>query len=113
MVMTRADYMADDCHKAPGDSATRNAVHRRYYAQLVNEATIASVVRMITTEKLLASTDPHFNDIPLARWVFAGECMTIARRFEDLGDYATKAGLVCVAKEAAQQWLDRQQEGAQ
>ena len=112
-VMSRKQYMDSDCHKALGDREASRATHRRYYAQLVNENTIRRVVAAIGPDRLLASTAEHFNDIPLDRWVRVSACIPIARRFEELGDYTTTSGLVCVAKEAAQQWLDRQQAGDQ
>jgi len=33
--------------------------------------------------------------------------LPIAAPFETFGDYATLGGLVCVAKEAARQWRER------
>ena len=64
MVMSRNQYMS----VVTGvDRSTAAALHRQYYAQLVNGSTIACVVRLIGPEKLLASTEPHFNDIPLQR----------------------------------------------
>ena len=103
--------------------------HRRYYAQLVNNRTIAQVVAHIGVTRLLASADPHYNDIPLADWDrlcgyeminygYARGDMTqtrppvfpLAASFESLGDYPTQAGLVCVAKEAARQYVERVRE---
>ena len=108
MTMTRSDYLADDCHKVPSDRNASLAVHRRYYSQLVGRSTINHVVRIIGTDALLASTDRHFNDIPLWLWYAAIKGLPIAINFTLLGDYATEVGLVCVAKEAAQQWVDGQ-----
>lgn len=105
MIMSREQYLG----ALPGtDRSTAVTMHRQYYAQLVNESTIAHVVRAIGAVALRASTDLHFNDIPLQRWYMASRIMHIARRFEELGDYATEAGLVCVAKEAARQWVNEQ-----
>lgn len=106
------------------DKTTATARHREYYAQLVDEETIDSVVRFIGERELLASTDFYLNDIPLDRWdALAGATargmnitwhghrpLRTAIKFEELGDYATLAGLVCVAKEAARQWLEQQED---
>ena len=47
-------------------------------------------------------------DTPLRDWHLVGSVIPIAMNFAALGDYATEAGLVCVAKEAAQQWVEEQ-----
>lgn len=62
--MNRAAYMAAD-HSTP--TKARNA-HRTYYAQFVDSHVLAFVERQIGRAAILASTDEHFNDIPLARW---------------------------------------------
>ena len=87
------------------------ALHRQYYAQLVHEGVIGYVVRSIGHERLLASTDPYLNDIPLHLWDRAALLLptdALARRFEDLGDRRSLAGMVCVLKEAARQYIERQ-----
>lgn len=95
-MFTRKQYLDDQCS------------HREYYAQLVDERTIATVVATIGADELRASTDPHFNDIPLRRWDVLAAILpnVLAVRFVDLGDYATLGGLVCVAKEAARQFCE-------
>ncbi len=114
---TRQQYLAQS--REPG-------AHRRYYAQLVNDRTIAAVVQAIGRTRLLASTDPHYNDIPLQVWDrlcgftmanygyargdktrMSAPAFPLAQRFEELNDYPTLAGLVCVAKEAARQYVER------
>lgn len=119
---TRADYLS-------ASRAEQPAAHRRYYAQLVDNRTIAQVVAHIGVTRLLASADPHYNDIPLQEWDricgftminygYARGDMTqtrppvfpLATTFESLGDYPTQAGLVCVAKEAARQYVERVRE---
>lgn len=106
--ITRAEYMADPCHMVatPNHKELASAAHRAYYAQFVSPATIAAVVQQIGAANILASTDVHMNDIPLERWDRLS--FTIAKSFQSAGDYATKAGLVCVGKEAARQWLESQ-----
>ena len=103
-MITRAQYM-NDPRVAQGREAAF-AAHREYYAQFVGPQTIQQVVSVIGVEALRASTDPWFNDIPLHRWDALCLDVRLARPFGDAGDYATIAGLVCVAKEAARQWLE-------
>lgn len=98
-LFTRADYLAS--------SSSDLTAHRRFYAQLVNDRTIAHVVSTIGANRLKASTDPHFNDIPLKEWDrFAGH-LPIAMKMEALGSYLTLAGVVCIAKEAARQYVEK------
>lgn len=98
-MMTRKDYLSasrDEAHVA----------HRRYYGQFVDQRTITAVVREIGADKLLASTDPHFNDIPLARWDRLVDFLPLAASLRDAGDYLTLGGGVCIAKEAARQYVE-------
>lgn len=113
MTITRTQYL---------DTASRDDSHdhhRAYYAQFVNAATIRFVVDRIGGDKILASTDRAFNDIPLALWdelvgvfrvrnniVFGYNPMPVAIKFADVGDIPSTVGLVCVAKEAARQYRD-------
>lgn len=99
-LFTRADYLASSLTE-------QRTAHRRFYAQLVNDRTIAHVVNTIGAKRIKASTDPHFNDIPLKEWdSFAGR-LPIAMKLEALGDYLTLASIVCIAKEAARQYAER------
>lgn len=110
-IITRAQYMANGTFK---DGETREqhnercaAAHRAYYAQFVNAATVSSVLLRIGKTKLLASTDAHLNDIKLSYWdSLAG--LPIAMPFNATGDCTTLSGWVCVAKEAARQWIESQ-----
>lgn len=108
MSITRKDYLAPATLLPDGklDAAANMARHRAYYAQYVNESTIAAVVRAIGAERLRASTDPHLNDIPLGEWDALTSRLPHSRRWDELGDYPTVAGLGCIAKEAARQWLE-------
>lgn len=105
-IFTRAEYMSSNCHQV-GNKEAAAAEHRRYYAQLVCASTIAYVVRTIGADVLRASTDKHFNDIPLAKWDRLTNGLPLAMRYADLGDYPTLGGQVCVAKEAARQWVEQ------
>jgi hypothetical protein len=106
-VMTREEHMApytrDDWR---AEMAER---HRRYYGQFVTASTRAFVAHCIGIDKLLASRDPHFNDIPLKQWDNLVTSLPLAKRFEAVGDYYTLASGVCVAKEAARQIVEREQ----
>src|SRR5690606_18510157 len=95
------EYMA---HSA---GAGARAAHRTYYAQFVSARTITHVVQCVGPNVLRASTDEHFNDIPLRVWDAVVCGLPVAVPFKTFGDYATLGGLVCVAKEAARQWLER------
>jgi len=53
---TRADYM------------NRLVSHDDYYDQFVNAVVVDMVSRRIGAERVKASADPHFNDIPLREW---------------------------------------------
>lgn len=107
MVMTRKEYMASPAHGLNNRDAAAK-LHREYYGQFVGDHTISQVVSFIGKAKLLASRDPHMNDIPLALWDRVSGCITLGMSFKAAEDYATLAGLVCVAKEAARQWLESQ-----
>lgn len=101
-VFTRQEYMAG--------SGADPARHRRYYAQLVNERTIAHVVAYVGKQRLqdgYAGDPENLNSIPLPVWDGAANRMPLAATFRELGDNPSLAGLVCVAKEAAKQWLER------
>lgn len=56
-IITRAQYMADSA-----------ALHHAYWLQFATPRTFALVENVIGKERIKASTDPHFNDIPLAIW---------------------------------------------
>lgn len=112
-LITRAEYMAHSTFRENETKAEHEArcaaVHRSYYAQFISAATINRVVSSIGKARLLASTDAHLNDIKLIDWDNASYCIPVAIKFTDVGDYATLGGTVCVAKEAARQWLESQE----
>jgi hypothetical protein len=100
MIYTRAEYISDK-----GDDFDK---HRKYYAQYVNKWTIDAVARFIGHEALMASTDKHLNDIPLGRWDHCTVSLPLNMRFAAAGDCSSLGGLVCVAKEAARQYIEAQ-----
>lgn len=102
---TRAEYMKDAQHEGKGPSAA----HRRYFGQFVTPGTIARVVNAIGRDRLMTSTDPHMNDIPLKLWDQLTPQLPGSAGFAKAGDYYTLANGVCLAKEAARQWLDSQE----
>ena len=53
---TREDYMGNAC------------THQQYYSQFVTPGVISLVKHQIGVERLLSSTNPNFNDIPMALW---------------------------------------------
>lgn len=101
-IYTRDQYLADS--KQRGPEAT--AAHRRYFGQFVTPGTIARVLNAIGKPRLLAARDPHLNDIPLAEWDRLTPQLPGSAGFAKAGDYYTHANGVCLAKEAARQWLD-------
>lgn len=89
-MFTRKDYMSDKC------------THEEYYGQLVTQRMKEHIVRAIP-QGLARSTDPHFNDIPLSTWDRLSAVYDLGEQFKALGDYRTRAGIVCALKEAARQ----------
>ena len=55
-MITRADYMAG------------KANHQTYYEQFETPALKRAVLTLIGKKAILASCDPHLNDIPLRKW---------------------------------------------
>lgn len=119
-VFTRKDYLA-----APYEE--QRAAHRRYYAQFVTPSVKGFVASVIGRDRILASTDPHFNDIPLTQWDALNPAirdMCLSRKGDiDGAISADKFGrrsigwslsdAVCIAKEAAQQIREEAQARAE
>lgn len=93
-IFTHSDYMSDKC------------THRQYYGQFVNADTISLVARAFGNDRLLASKDEHFNDIPLALWDALVPHAPGSAKFKEAGDFYTLAGGVCMLKEAARQIVE-------
>ena len=83
--------------------------HQKYYGQMVTQSIIQSVVSSIGVDKILDSKDEHFNDIPLSKWDKATRTFDVNRWPE--GDSPSQAGLVCVAKAGAREFLRIYQDG--
>lgn len=98
---------------------TKECDHRTYWSQFVTEAVKSLVLRHIPKEKLLASKDPHFNDIPLQRWdrMHYGVPQHVKRAISDSnasmcppgtpGGYSL-SDMTCLLKEAARQIVERE-----
>ena len=96
---TRSEYMQDSQTNGP-------EAHRRYFGQFVTDGTKYRVLSYIGLERLIASTDPHFNDIPLITWDRLTPELPGSGGFAKAGDYYTLANGVCLAKEAARQIVE-------
>lgn len=97
-MFTREQYMA-----AP--LAERRAAHRKYYGQFVTPAIKALVLIRIGKDRIVASQDPHFNDIPLNEWdnLAVLHQSSLAIPEENGKRYWSLGGGVCILKEAASQ----------
>ncbi len=116
VVHTRREYIRE-----------RSVDHETYYAQFVNDSTLAAVDRAFGVERLRKAftADHHLNSIPLAQWdqhFIAGDnsAEAIQRQgaFYSLlpfdrqavaaaGETVTRAVIVCIAKRAARILIDR------
>ena len=92
-MITRKDYLDG------------KSTHDEYYAQFVTRATVSAVASRIGVDRIKASADRSFNDIPLQSW---DEIPTvfITSKMRECGDYPTPAGLVCINKRAAKMIRD-------
>lgn len=80
------------------------ATHDEYYGQFVTDDVLELVRSRIGEKHIRASTDPHFNDIPLARWdalrtAVIMLCGAAIREAQGYG--ASLSDCVCIAKAAA------------
>lgn len=82
-------------------------LHRKYFAQFVNEVTIRQVEMAIGVDDIKASTAKYMNDIPIQRWHNLAGMLHLARKPKELGEVNSLAVRVCVAKEAARQIKER------
>ena len=88
----RVDYLKKKC------------THREYYAQFVTEETKRNVRRDIGLKKLMRVRE-DLNKIPLDFWDLMFARHNVSAMLE-AGDYLTKAGAVCILKEAARQVIE-------
>ena len=80
--------------------------HAEYYEQFVTEETKKNLLRHISQQELLASTNEHLNDISLGRWDAIPATTGTTAAMKDCGDYLTQAGNVCIYKAAARMIID-------
>ena len=97
---TRTDYLSNKC------------TPRQYYAQFVTPGCKVKVKLSIGMARLLASTDPHLNDIPLSEWDRLAPGTMSSSALKAAGDYASLGGQVCTLKEAARQLIEEAQHHA-
>lgn len=91
------------------DYMDRKCSHSEYYAQFITPAVRDAVLARIGSASIKASTDPHFNDIPLPRWDNLHSAMQslagrLIRQADPCGNSLSVS--VCIAKEAARQIRD-------
>lgn len=100
-MITRKEYMAD----------SRN-LHHAYYLQFATKSTFSIVHMRIGVEAILASTDPHMNDIPLGKWDALNDLIrsSIDQRLKGAADGYPKGRFgwslgdtVCIAKAVARE----------
>ena len=88
----------------------KEITHKEFYGQFVTESVKKAVLCKISKTRLLASTDPHLNDIPLSEWdnlypvMFQITAREVARANESSG--VSLSDMVCVAKAAARQIIE-------
>lgn len=107
-IFTRAAYMSFSSFEYTAEE--RMKAHRKYYAQFVNAAVIEFVVYVIGKDKILASTDPHMNDIPLKLWDNMHTRLPLQPGiFQKLtgSNFYSMSDSICIAKEAAKQYQEQ------
>ena len=89
--------------------------HAEYYGQFDSPAVRRAILMVIPMSDLMASTDPHFNDIKLSHWDnirLDGEALrklTIANGHAGVSHYVyAQSDIVCLAKEAAKRMVTDQ-----
>lgn len=96
-MFTRAEYLADK----------HSGAHKHYYGQFVTAETREHVKDRLGVERITAAfiADRHLNSIPLKEWDSVAAGLPHADIWDEVGDFATLAGMSCIAKEAAVQLL--------
>ncbi len=92
---SRAEYLEGRC------------THREYYGQFVTEEVKREVARSIGIDKLKASRDQHFNDVPLSHWDNLSHSNKSLLSIPENGTrFYSLCGGVCILKEAARQLVE-------
>ncbi len=96
-MFTRKDYLEGRCS------------HRDFYGQIVERAGLVFPSDHALVQRARRSTDPHYNDIPLALWGSAAVSAkpAITRALKETGDFWSLAGGVCTIKEAVRRVVER------
>ncbi|MGA0021607.1 MAG: hypothetical protein ACO3GW_05530 [Vulcanococcus sp.] len=79
-----------------------------YFLQFAGPGYRSALSGKFGPEELLASTDPHFNDIPLARWDDAARELypyVNHRKITEAEDFYTLSTGVCLAKAMARELI--------
>lgn len=99
--MTRTEYL---------DACDQPTSHRDYYRQFVTAQIRRIVINGIGLPSILESKDKHFNDIKLDKWDRLAHLLSTddEHALAARGDFLTRAGAVCILKEAAQQIREEQ-----
>ena len=84
----------------------QRAAHRVFYAWLVDVLGITDDYVPVSVERLRASSDPHFNDIPLATWDGRHNLVQTKARAVGFKSWSMSE-TVCVLKERARQMVER------
>lgn len=99
---SRKDYMSGIC------------THKEYYGQFFSEGLCNAIVNRIGPEKILNSTNPHLNDIPLALWDKLADLVKsyTEKHFRAVNSCMSLSDCVCIAKTIAHVWKERQENHA-
>jgi hypothetical protein len=108
MITTRKEYLRAYTMAYP-DKAAAFKAHRDYFAQFVAPETIIEVAHRFGTRLIESIDQQYFNDIDIALWHSFSLRITLAITFGDAGTFGTESDYVCVAKEAARQWVEQQE----
>lgn len=86
--------------------------HEKYFGQFVTPEVKRIVLRSITLDELLKSTDEHMNDIPLYRWDSLVHSILNAsiKQIKAADEWTTKSTGVCIAKAAAREIISEARE---
>ena len=99
------------------------SLHRKYFAQFVNDSVKHHLLLNISRKELLSSKDPYLNDIAMKRWdalggftfnYKSGKMITrpiniepiSLRLLKEAGEGVSASSLVCIYKEAAKQIIE-------
>jgi hypothetical protein len=101
-MFTRSQYM------------NKEVSHQEYYAQFCNQWVFALVERNIGLDVILASKDPHFNDIPLLWWDRLEDNIRamVGSKIRQAEGQCSLSDCVCTAKAAARILKEKHQNNA-